>query len=343
MKTNKLAIIWVIATTTITVCSAQNTETPDPYSLFGKIHVLGDERQTADKIFVIRNFPPDSPVDRIEHHTRSGMIKVFGKDGKLAGEKQLSDTENAWTTPDPLAEKYYSISPYAYCANNPIRYVDPDGRTIEIYDFVDEQKITYQWKQYEGNWGFYDSNNTSYSGNNEFIGQLSTALSDLMGGGNAGYNLVDNIVNMESIITIGTNRQGSNQYYPETSALSWNPNGNSKVPTQNGNDSNVPFVSLGHELAHAWDYTQGTPNNGIWIDGGIYNTKNILNSDIYATHTENRIRAENNLQLRTHYLINSSGTGVEPQILDSKGRSMYYDINDKTNYTKVPRKNRFTY
>lgn len=32
-----------------------------------------------------------------------------------------------FNTMDPLSEKYYSISPYAYCADNPIRYVDPDG------------------------------------------------------------------------------------------------------------------------------------------------------------------------------------------------------------------------
>ena len=30
---------------------------------------------------------------------------------------------------DPLAEKYYNISPYAYCANNPVNFVDPDGRS----------------------------------------------------------------------------------------------------------------------------------------------------------------------------------------------------------------------
>ena len=35
-----------------------------------------------------------------------------------------------FTTIDPQAEKYYSISPYAYCANNPINAIDPDGRSI---------------------------------------------------------------------------------------------------------------------------------------------------------------------------------------------------------------------
>ncbi|MEA4937538.1 MAG: RHS repeat-associated core domain-containing protein, partial [Paludibacter sp.] len=31
---------------------------------------------------------------------------------------------------DPLCEKYYWISPYAYCLNNPVRFVDPDGRQV---------------------------------------------------------------------------------------------------------------------------------------------------------------------------------------------------------------------
>ena len=39
-----------------------------------------------------------------------------------------------FTGVDPLAEKYYSISPYSYCGGNPINRVDPDGR-----EWKDEQ------------------------------------------------------------------------------------------------------------------------------------------------------------------------------------------------------------
>ena len=38
-----------------------------------------------------------------------------------------------FTTMDPLAEKYYSISPYAYCLNNPIRFIDYNGEAPGDY------------------------------------------------------------------------------------------------------------------------------------------------------------------------------------------------------------------
>ena len=34
-----------------------------------------------------------------------------------------------WTSVDPLCEKYYNITPYAYCNNNPVNRVDPYGET----------------------------------------------------------------------------------------------------------------------------------------------------------------------------------------------------------------------
>ena len=33
----------------------------------------------------------------------------------------------SWLSPNPLAEKYYPVSPYAYCANDPLDLVDPEG------------------------------------------------------------------------------------------------------------------------------------------------------------------------------------------------------------------------
>ena len=37
-----------------------------------------------------------------------------------------------WTSVDPLAEKYYNVSPYAYCGGNPVILVDPDGRSTKV-------------------------------------------------------------------------------------------------------------------------------------------------------------------------------------------------------------------
>ena len=36
----------------------------------------------------------------------------------------------SFTSLDPLCEKYYSVSPYVYCLNNPLKYVDPDGKQV---------------------------------------------------------------------------------------------------------------------------------------------------------------------------------------------------------------------
>ncbi len=37
-----------------------------------------------------------------------------------------------FTTIDPMSEKYYSISPYAYCAGNPVNMVDKDGKSTKV-------------------------------------------------------------------------------------------------------------------------------------------------------------------------------------------------------------------
>ena len=52
-----------------------------------------------------------------------------------------------WLSVDPMSDKYPSMSPYNYCANNPVILVDPDGR--DIYTFDDKGNI-YLYEAIEG-------------------------------------------------------------------------------------------------------------------------------------------------------------------------------------------------
>ena len=46
------------------------------------------------------------------------------------GARLYDPATGRWLTQDPLAEKYYGISPYVFCAGNPMKYVDADGMRI---------------------------------------------------------------------------------------------------------------------------------------------------------------------------------------------------------------------
>ncbi len=44
---------------------------------------------------------------------------------------RFQTTSGVFTGPDPLAEKYPGVSPYAYCAGDPVNKIDPDGNIWE--------------------------------------------------------------------------------------------------------------------------------------------------------------------------------------------------------------------
>lgn len=62
-----------------------------------------------------------------------------------------------WLSVDPMSDKYPSISPYAYCAWNPVKLVDPDGMEAED-DWVKNKKTS----QYEWNKNATSPENTPY-------------------------------------------------------------------------------------------------------------------------------------------------------------------------------------
>ena len=61
------------------------------------------------------------------------LDRMFGLDWYDYGARNFDAVIGRWHSMDPLCEKYYSVSPYAYCCNNPVNAVDPDGKKVWVF------------------------------------------------------------------------------------------------------------------------------------------------------------------------------------------------------------------
>ena len=56
------------------------------------------------------------------------------------GSRYYSSDLSIWLSVDPMSDKYPSLSPYVYCADNPVKLVDPNGETWETTEDADYAK-----------------------------------------------------------------------------------------------------------------------------------------------------------------------------------------------------------
>lgn len=56
------------------------------------------------------------------------LDRMHGLDLYDYGARLYDSPLGRWHVMDPLCENYYSVSPYVYCMNNPVKFVDPNGK-----------------------------------------------------------------------------------------------------------------------------------------------------------------------------------------------------------------------
>ena len=67
-----------------------------------------------------------------KHFCGKEQLTVHGYNMYDSGKRFHTSNGIRFISMDPLAEKYYSWSPYAYCMGNPVRFIDPDGNQAII-------------------------------------------------------------------------------------------------------------------------------------------------------------------------------------------------------------------
>lgn len=99
----------------------------------GSVRVVANTSGTAEEYN--HYYPLGGPIAQYSSSTSIQPLKFQGKEWAGAkglnlydfGARRYDPATGRWISQDPLAEKYYSISPYTFCHNNPIIRFDPNG------------------------------------------------------------------------------------------------------------------------------------------------------------------------------------------------------------------------
>ena len=209
------------------------------------------------------------------------------------GSRYYSSDLSIWLSVDPMSDKYASLSPYTYCANNPVKLVDPNGDTIAVV--INQKRYTY-----DGN-NLVDKNgNIATFGKNTFGGRV---LSDLNKLKNSKCEMIRNklrdmmnskhlhtIVNRTTPKGVGYNRALNTELaekYGEGSdtETGYNPFATKSVCADGGY---VSCATLAHELlGHGRNNDQGLH------ESDDHRTKNgIKFEEINAINVQNKVLVE---------------------------------------------------
>ena len=252
------------------------------------------------------------------------LDRMHGLDWYDYGARNYDAAVPQFTTIDRYCEKYYNISPYAYCGDNPSNYIDYRGDSI-IYTYKDQngQYTNYIYRKgSNGNYAFYDKNGNIYNHGELFVNQIYDALKKIESQPD-GSDLAQLLISDKDHYYKISNNIGENR--TSGTNVSWNPNLTKGGTDLNGKTDRPAFVGLTHELAHAYDNAHGiTSGNWLTLPDGT----NVSNSDKYATCWENLVRSEQGIPLRRQYVVNLDGNNsYESDIIDPiTHQNLFYNV-----------------
>ena len=191
-----------------------------------------------------------------------------------------------FTMNDRFAEKYYSMSPYQYGANNPVNNIDVNGDTIVVNPnpngLIDNVRIFFGFDtKYQKD---VKADLQQLKKDDKEIGEMIIEL--------------EKSKNVHSITrtkrgksnSSGFDREKAKKDIPQGSIINYDPD----VKTDINGNHRTPRIGLSHELQHSSD-----------VDKGIMSYENIGNGipmrEIRAINTENKIRKRTGDAKRTEY------------------------------------------
>jgi RHS repeat-associated protein len=98
------------------------------YRNHGSVRVVMAADGTVEQVnhyYAFGGLMGDSSGGDVQKYKYNGkeLDRFLGWDMLDYGARWYDSKLQCWSTVDPLAEKYYHISPYVYCADNPVKYV----------------------------------------------------------------------------------------------------------------------------------------------------------------------------------------------------------------------------
>ncbi len=193
------------------------------------------------------------------------------------GARYYDSELSVWLSVDPMSDKYPSLSPYCYTANNPVVLVDPNG--MEFDEATDkyvqklENEISMRLKVYNDRMEKLDISSKKYGEYQKQVNEYNKILGEI----SELRNDKDNIYTMNFGVNInsdgefkyaGQNESGQNVFNinikQSSEILAWT------------------FDEMAHELKHAYQYYEGKLGFAIAQNGSQYNTNNSRDLEVQA-------------------------------------------------------------